>query len=312
MSQRLKSTLGRPFTLFVDKRCEGYGRGEHTLSEDELLTTDPEAVLEKLRAVLEAPGYEPPVLPAAALDLLALSNKPDVAFADIRRVMERDALIAAKVLRVAQSSAYAGAHGAIRTLDDALVRLGMRTLTFLFMEAAMRMKVFRAPGYEAPMRALGRHSGATAHVARHIARRTSIFDEHSFLCGLLHDVGIAASLIALTQLRRGETIPVFDEIWPAVRDAHEMASSVVCRAWNLPAELTMVIGHHHQVSIDGRIHPVAALLSLADWIASEHGYAMGEEARRPLPNHLASIGLSERDLNPLVAECKSVVAVVTD
>jgi HD-like signal output (HDOD) protein len=91
-----------------------------------------------------------------------------------------------------------------------------------------------------------------------------------------------------------------------------MASAIVCRAWNLPGELTMVIGHHHQVSIGGHIHPVAAVLSLADWVAGEHNLGMGGEALRPLPNHLASIGLSERDLKPIVAECASVVAQIED
>jgi HD-like signal output (HDOD) protein len=296
----------------VNKRSIGYGRGEVTLQEADLHFIDPQAVLDKLRAVLEAPTYEPPVLPAAALDVLELSRKPDAAFGDIRKVMERDALLAAKVLRVAQSSAYSGASGAIRTLDDALVRLGMRTLAFIFMEAAMKMKVFRAPGYEEPMQELSRHSAASAHLSRHIARRTSIYDEHSFLCGLLHDVGIAASLIALTQLGRGAIIPPFDEVWPAVRDAHEMASGIVCRSWNLPGEITMVVANHHQVSIGGHVHPVAAVLSVADWVATQHGFGMRDEAREPLPNHLAAIGLSARDLKPLVDECAAVVANVGD
>lgn len=296
----------------MNKRSEGYGRGEVTIDEAELVLTDPAEVLSKLRAALEAPTYEPPVLPAVALELLEISRKPDVSFSDVRRLMERDPLVAAKVLRCAQSSAYSSNPGAVRTMEDALVRLGMQTLGSIFMEAAMRMKVFRAPGYEEPMRALGRHSAATAHLARHVARRTAVYDEYSFLCGLLHDVGIAASFIVLTQLGRGQAVPAFDDVWSAVREVHETASAAVCRAWKLPPDLTLVIAHHHQVSIGGHVHPVAAVLSLADWIAAEHGYAMGEEARRPLPLHLASIGLTERDLAPLVAECAAVVAQIQD
>lgn len=296
----------------MNKHSEGYGRGQASIEDADLLLTDPAAVLEKLRAVLEAPTYEPPLLPAVAIELLELSRKEDASFIDVRRLMERDPLVAAKVLRCAQSAAYSGSSGTIRTMDEALVRLGMRTLGSIFMETTMRMKVFRAAGYEEPMRSLGRHSAATAHLARHVARRTAVFDEYSFLCGLLHDVGIAASFIVLTQLGRGQAVPSFDDVWSAVREVHETASAAVCRAWKLPPDLTLVIAHHHQVSIDGRVHPVAAVLSLADWIAAEHGYAMGEEARRPLPLHLASIGLTERDLAPLVAECAGVVAQVQD
>ncbi|HSO35273.1 MAG TPA: HDOD domain-containing protein [Labilithrix sp.] len=294
------------------RRALDYGNGVVSLEEEAQAYVDPESVLESLTEVFQSPGYEPPIAPAVALELLELSRKPEVSFGAVRHVMERDPLIAAKVLRTAQSAAYSSGDNVIRTLDDALVRIGLKTLSNLFMESAMRMKVFRAVGFEAPMKELARHSAATAHLARHLARRTALFDEHLFLCGLLHDIGIAAGFIALTQLQRGKTVPAFDDVWPGVCGAHEMASDKVCRAWKLPPDIALIVGHHHQVTVGGHVHPMAAVLSLSDWVAGELGFAMETEALRPLPHHLAVLGLTDANLHGLVTECKDVVARVED
>jgi HD-like signal output (HDOD) protein len=237
---------------------------------------------------------------------MQLSQQPDVSFAHVRQVMERDPLIAASVLRMAQSSAYATA-GAVRTLDEALMRLGLKTLGCFFLEAAVKLKVFRAPGYEAPMKALTKHSAAAAHLARHLARRTSLFDEYSFMCGLLHDIGIAAGLIALSAGAKKDEIPSLAEVWPAVREAHELASEMVCRAWGLTPDIALVCGNHHACRVGGHIHPVAAVVALADFISAELGCGLDESTVVPGEAILKTLGLTPRELAPLVAECKPVV-----
>ena len=288
------------------KKRGSYGRGEVTV-EDADLPLDSAEVLGRLRATFLAPSYEPPLLPAAALELLSLAQKPEVQLPQIRRVMERDPLIAARVLRTAQSSAYSGAQGPVRTLDEALVRLGIRTLSFLFMEAAMRMKVFRAQGYEETMNALGRHSSATAQIARFLSRKTSLFDEYSFLCGLLHDVGIAASLIVLSQVERGQPVPPITEVWPVVAEMHDEVAAIVCRAWGLPPDVVLVTGNHTHAVVAGHVHPVAALVNLADWMAAELGFGLGREARPPTPRTLAAIGIAPGELARLLAEARALL-----
>lgn len=294
----------------MNKRSLGYGIGTYEIESPGLALAAPAEVCEQLRATFSSAAYSPPVLPAVAIELMQLSQKPDVSFALIRRVMEKDALIAASVLRVAQSTAYSAA-GAVRTLDDALVRLGLKTVGCFFLEAAMKLKVFRAPGYEAPMKALTNHSAACAHLARHLARRTSLFDEYAFMCGLLHDIGIAAGLIALSAGTKKEHVPSLAEVWPAVRDAHEMASETVCRAWALTPEIARVAGNHHACRVGGHIHPVAAVVALADFIAGELGCGLDEGSLVPNDAVLSSLGLTPRELPALIVECKPVVAAST-
>lgn len=268
--------------------------------------------IEKLQDVFTTNAYEPPVLPAAAIELLELSRRSNVSFADVRRVMERDPFIAAKVLRTAQSAAYTPTPNSIHSLDDALVRLGLETLSLLFLEITMRLKVFRVPGYEEPMRQLARHSAATAHVARHLARRTAFYDEHIFLCGLLHDVGIAASLIAFTEQARGQHLPTFAEVWPVVSEIHSLASETVCRAWRLPSDVILAVGRHHSPLIRAQVHGVAAVLSIADWLVGQLGHGMADELdEMPSARQFEVIGVSgEKAIAALYREVQPVLARV--
>src|SRR3954465_20810 len=95
-----------------------------------------QALVDQLMETFAGEDYEPPLLPGAALQLLSLARDPDVAMSRIIALLESEPLIVARVIRTAQSPAYsAGAR--IRSIEDAVLRLGMRTIALLFAEAAM-------------------------------------------------------------------------------------------------------------------------------------------------------------------------------
>ena len=150
-------------------------------------------------------------------------------------LLERDPMLAAELLRLAQSSLYGGSF-AVRTLDEAIVRLGFRRTAELFLHAVIEARVFRAPGYQKKMDELRRHSVAVAHLARLVSREAGVSDQSAFICGLLHDVGIAASLIALVETcPAGEKVAPFEDVWPAISGVHQRAGGVLASAWNFPS-----------------------------------------------------------------------------
>lgn len=273
-------------------------------NSDEALASG-DLLRERLMQTFLAPNYRPPALPAVAVELLQLSSKSDVSFRAVRKVMEQDPLVAGRVLLVAQSAAYSATP--VRTLEDALVRIGLRTLADLFLDAAMNLRVFRAEGYEVPMRALARHSSAVAHVARHVARRTSIYDEYAFLCGLLHDVGAGAGMIALAERPGGSHNIPFEVAWPAVLDAHEVAVGHICRAWKLPPEIALVVENHHLCFVSKHTHPVSAVVHVADWITGELGLSPEPRSGAPLSTALGCIGLDAEALPALVKEAEELL-----
>jgi HD-like signal output (HDOD) protein len=230
---------------------------------------DRAGVMARLQRTFTSPGYTPPMLPQVALDVLQLSQRPDVGFEEVVALLGRDAVLAGRVLSIAQSSAYAS-RSPVTTLQQAAVRLGLEAMRGVVLEAALHLKVFRVPGYEPAMERLARHSAAVAHVTRAVCRRTSVEGGYAFLCGLLHDVGFAASLLALAEdptWRRA----AFDDLAPVLDEVHEEASGLKARLWRLPPAIERVVATHHEPSPGGAPSPVNATLVVAEQLAWEAG-----------------------------------------
>ncbi|BDG09207.1 HDOD domain-containing protein [Anaeromyxobacter paludicola] len=253
---------------------------------------DPVQLTVRLMRLLTSPVYRPPMLPGVAIEIMQLSQTPGVNFDQVVAILERDPLLAARVLSISQSALYTS-RSPITSLKQAVVRLGMGTLRDLVLEAALNMRVFRVPGFEAPMQRLAHHSTATAYLARAICSRTAIPAEYAFLCGLLHDVGIAAALLALAEDRDNPRVP-FDVAAPVLHGVHEEASGLVTRLWNLPAEIQKVVSNHHRPRVDGKPHPVVAAVLVAGNLAYELGLGvvpcpprvLGPPPSAPLPVQL--------------------------
>jgi HD-like signal output (HDOD) protein len=270
-----------------NKQRADYGRGEYQIEAPDFMLT-PEAMTAHLRQTLVAPSYEPPLLPSIALELMKLTRQPGVSLVEVRKLLERDPLLAGKVLQLAQSALYS--RGApVRSLHDAISLLGLRTLADLFLQTVLSMRVFRADGYDGPMATLMQHSMLTAHIARLACRMTALPDEYAFMCGLLHDAGMAAGLLIFADshgprssrdsARSKLPPPSYEEVSAALCAVHEEASAILAEAWKLNPDIRVVLGsHHHLRASGGRIHPLAAVVCVSDWIASEAGASMGTES----------------------------------
>lgn len=245
-----------------------YGRGEHVIAEAAAALADPGGALAaEIRARFAAPDYKPPLLPKVALDVHALTQDAEVDFGRLARLLEEDGLLAARILRIAQSPLY-GPRSAMPTLRAALTRLGLRTLSEIVWEAALRERVFRCPGFDEPMETLRRHSTATAYVARLVASYTPLAAEYAFVCGLVHDIGMAAAMIALGERRDAKALPL-ELLAAALRQGHEEHSGLIATLWNLPGDLPLVLGHHHLLRVGGYVHPMAAVVYLAETLCAD-------------------------------------------
>lgn len=268
-----------------------YGRGEYTLTDTRSPETSPALLYQRLLDAFRAPGYSPPRLPKIGMQLMQLSRQPEVDLNQVMKVLEKDPLLAAAVLRVARSPAFTGSQD-ILSLHQALMRLGLETMAEIVLQASMTMEMFRAPGYESAMEALSRHSTVVAHLTRYICSASDIPNDYAFVCGLMHDVGVVASLAILAHRRKKP--PPLELVWPAVEQAHPEAGAIVARIWNLPNQVIGVIRYHHQMVHEGRVHRVAVAVALADALAIEAGF--GHEAHEEPGDARAQIELAARHL----------------
>lgn len=253
------------------KGQEGYGEGRAAIAEGDDVLLDEDAMVVQLLARLEAPDYRPPTLPVVAVELMGLSQRADVAIKDVVELLERDSLIAGRVLKLACSAVYSNAVK-ITSLRDATMRLGLLTIRDLVMEITMNMRVFKSADYADTMELLRRHATATARLCRIVSKYTALEGEFSFMAGLLHDVGIAGTLLALSDNKGGRRAPPdLISIWPAVDRVHQRAGELMAKHWALPPDIRFALSAHHQVLIQGHAHPLAATVAIANELASELG-----------------------------------------
>ncbi len=229
----------------------------------------------RLLETFRAPNYHPPVLPRVALELHALSRQINVDLSRVAKLAESDPFTAAAVLRRAQSAYYTRGGQPVQSIQQAITRLGLVTISQLFLEVATTARIFRAPGFEEPMERLRRHASAVAHASAIIARHTSLYDEHAFLCGLLHDVGFAASMVALCGTTTRARLPAFEDVRPVLLDVHTEAGEIMTKLWRFSPELASVMGSHH-AHAEGAAHPLAANLAVAEALADEAGMGFDE------------------------------------
>ena len=292
------------------RQFPGYGRGFLDLSE---LAGDDDALRTRLLERFRAPDYQPPVFPRAAAELMALSRRPDVSLADVERVLGQDPVLTGEVLRIAASPTYMG-RVPIHSLTQAVQRLGLRTLRDIAVQVSLQSKIFRVKGAEALMQALGRHSLATAHASRIVTRYCALESEHAFLCGLLHDVGVAGAVIVLSE--SGAPLDLENQ-WSAVLSVHEEGTVEMLRRWKMPGELVLPLGAHHAAVIEGYPHPMAAAVRLADELTESVGFGIEKlfvDVRIQLPARtltpgqvVETLGLSKNQLELIQQDLEDVL-----
>ncbi len=261
-----------------------------------------------------APGYQPPLLPAVALEVHNLAQQADIDAVKVVDVMQKDPLLAGRVLRIAQSAAVSPGGG-ITSLRDAVVRLGMRNLSDIALEVSMNTRIFRSRAYAEPMELARRHSTVCAHLARLVSTFTPMATEYAFLCGLLHDVGMAATLIVLGEQK--DTTAGIDPLMLSMilQQSHQDASGLVARLWRLPLDVQLVLAHHHDVVVQGVPHPLAAIVAIAEQLASELGFAVivgGENCDLPLDSPLMQarqvLGFDAKAMERIRADAQKLIA----
>lgn len=219
-------------------------------------------------------AYRPPLLPVVAVRVLELSRSQEASFGAIVDVIESDPLFSASVLRSASSPLYAS-NTPLRSIHQALLRLGLQNLTDICVEVAMTGRVFKAQGYELPMEAIRRHSVAVAHAARLISRRVGIAAESAFSLGLLHEAGLAVGIIALNTSALWPTRFHPSRVWSVLSEVQVELLERLVSAWTLPADLATGILNYHRgtAPIDG----ARAALAIADRVATGLGIGLPQE-----------------------------------
>jgi putative nucleotidyltransferase with HDIG domain len=258
-----------------------YGNGIQSMEISGLESSTSEELQARLLAIFRSPGYRPPVLPRVAVELSELTRKPSASYDDVVLVLQKDPLIAAGVMSIAQSPLYAG-RSPLQSLKDAVQRLGINSLRDIVWQVVAGMRLFRVKGFTDILQRLQAHSMFMAYAARIVAERAGIAAEHAFLCGLLHDVGISGTLIALAETEKDD-VPIMS-LLDAIDGMHEQAGGMMAKQWRLSPEIVSVIEQHHHFDPNrSGVPPLTAVLCVAEHLADDLNFGIMDSVRVSLP-----------------------------
>jgi HD-like signal output (HDOD) protein len=102
-------------------------------------------------------------------------------------------------------------------------------------------------------------------------------NEYAYVCGLLHDIGIAVALIALAADASGMRGVKFDAIWPALSSVHAQFTVQMAQLWNLPENLRAILRYHHTFAALETPSQTVAATVLAEIMADGIGYGFQSE-----------------------------------
>jgi HD-like signal output (HDOD) protein len=225
-----------------------------------------------------------PPMPAVAARAIRLARDPDARPDDLARVVETDASIAARVLRISRSTLYIRRQPP-RTLRDAVVAVGFEGVRKILIAASLRC-AYRAD--DAVATALWGHALATALAADELGRiDRQVRGGDAFIAGLLHDVGRLVLHLAdpAAYARLGHDEDGAEETIFGV--SHAAVGGCLAEQWNLEIEIVEAITFHHAPAGAG----LARQIATADRIAHEIGF--GSVAQPALPEEIA--GTCERE-----------------
>jgi len=226
------------------------------LSQDQDLagTASRNPLLDKAIAAL---GKLPPFSPVLNRVLASL-NQDNSTYAQLGELIEKDTVLSASILQLANSALYARS-GASTSVRHAASRLGMSKLT----NAILGMSISRMwnQGQMPRSWSVGRfnvHSVATALLSDLIAQRRSVrFPEGAFVAGLLHDIGqllivrsVPEEYSRAAELSESTGRPPVECEMEILGFTHPELSARALAIWNLPEQARTAVRYHHSPELD--------------------------------------------------------------
>ena len=224
---------------------------------------------------------ELPPMPEIVIKAQGLLADPDSSANELAALLETDQSIAAKVLKMANSTFF-GMSGRVSSIKHASLVLGYQNLSQIISVAGMHKSLEKKlPGYGFESDDLWRHSLSVALGSKLIAsRRNPELEMVAHTAGLVHDVGkIILDPFVLeakksfeafltqeqqTYLNAEQQILGFD---------HAEIAAEVCQKWSIPEVISSAIRSHHCPSSSPEVE-LASILHMADYISliSGEGY----------------------------------------
>ncbi|HNV25715.1 MAG TPA: HDOD domain-containing protein [Nitrospira sp.] len=268
-----------------------------------------------LRRRIEQVG-ELPTLPHVVQKLASMIGRPNISAEEIGALIEKDQVLSAKVLRLANSPFY-GFPSRIASVAHAVVVLGLSVVKGLTL-CATAFDMMKNAG----MNDLWRHSLGVAMTAHILGAKAGMKNpEEVFVGGLLHDIGKVVLYVKwpdvgqqITAATKDSSRSLMDTERELFDVTHADVGGWLATAWHLPTSLREPILHHHMPSAAQEATLQTAIVHVADVLVK--GMACGnpgDDLVPPLSRQAWDlVGLDAQSLTQCLAQATEEFQTIDD
>jgi len=250
-----------------------------------------------------------PTIPVIHQKIVNILKKSNYSEADISDLIERDQVLASKLLKLVNSPFY-GVFGRVSSIPRATMLLGAKLLNGFIMSATLFDSTDKSTV------GLWDHSYCCSTVAGYIAKRLNIKTAEEVMTGaLLHDLGkvlirrqLPEETLAIEEAAKSNRITTLDAEKMVIGMSHDEVGIWLAEQWNLPKIIKDLIGYHHSPGLCSEHPKEAAIVHLSDIIIKGIGITGSSDSYVPALDDkaLTSLALSEDDVMDIVTEvvCK--------
>lgn len=248
-----------------------------------------------------------PVMPSIAANLLELQANPDATVEDMARIISHDPALTALILRYANSALF-GFSGQVANLDDAIFRvLGYETVLYMSLGAALG-RAFKLPqNGRLSMNTFWKEATYRAALCQQLASRMPAESRPStsiaYITGLLHNIGIVIMgnlfqtefdwLNKMLTSRPQQSLTTTEK--NLFGCTHSTIGQHLMQYWNMPEEITAVVGEHHTDNYQGNQATYVWLAQLAGQALFAHD--LSDSENEFISEELCQqLGLTEADV----------------
>ena len=248
-----------------------------------------------------------PVIPAATLKLLQLLENPTENTQAALDVIQTNAVLSAKLLRLCNSAAI-GLRKPVASVEQAVFFLGFSEVQRLALALGIGGSLKRKPkGDETHGRELWHHSVVTAYAVSLIASEIPEVDVEpsvAFTAALMHDIGklvlseaLTADMLAAVRGKMQSGQSQSDAERAVIGADHAEVGACLLASWRMPAALIEPVANHH-APIFQPAPGLSVLVHLANCVAHQIGVKPGWDVFSTVVNQeaAASVGFGAKQL----------------
>ena len=255
---------------------------------------------------------ELPSVPDIVIKLQKTLSDENVTNETVVRVVGSEAMLAGKLMNMANSAALNGTGRKIADLRMAVARVGFNIVRSAALAFAVE-QLRKSPEFkhlEGPLDVLWKSSVQIAALSHVIARRfSSLNGDTALLAGLMHNVG---RIYILTRASKHPTLVAdpltFNSI---VRDWHTNVAKALLENWRVAEEIVEAVAGHEDMDREQR-GPVTLtdVLSLAMLVEQNRNGTEMHEPNEALTKGLRRLQLSVHDCHAVIDESAEEIAAL--